>query len=209
MFGGTAVNGDNQKFREFDWRREGLGRRAWTTLRCSSKPGRTPPFCSTAHALKDDYKIRLSLRSQRPRLHSFRLGPVSKILQRHRRFSPPASTPAGAEPESGSVPGHRQSLGRILASHCRIGRGWSSATNTITEQGDEATTSWGAAGAGINDRNIAPASKSIKEGTHVIKFDLDAEVKGVTIEDRFRGEFYSLNTHYTNLASRGAGVRKT
>ena len=52
-------------------------------------------------------------------------------------------------------------------------------------------------------RNIAPTTKHLDEGTHIIKFDLDAEVEGIAIEDRFRGEFYSLNTHYTNVAARG------
>ena len=60
-----------------------------------------------------------------------------------------------------------------------------------------------AAGAGVNARNLAPASREVDEHTHIIKFDLDAEVGGVAINDRFRGEFYTLNTHYTNTSARG------
>ena len=74
-------------------------------------------------------------------------------------------------------------------------------------KGDEATTAWTGNGSSGTSRNINPASKSIQEGTHVIKFDLDAEVQGVTIEDRFRGEFYDLKTHYTNSAARGPVVQ--
>jgi hypothetical protein len=70
--------------------------------------------------------------------------------------------------------------------------------------GNEGSTSWGAAGQGPNDRNLNPASEQIHEGTHVIKFDFDGEFKGVTVEDRFRGEFYSLNTFYTNTAARSS-----
>ncbi len=29
-------------------------------------------------------------------------------------------------------------------------------------------------------------------------------MKGISIEDRFRGEFYKLNTHYTKLTARGS-----
>ncbi len=38
----------------------------------------------------------------------------------------------------------------------------------------------------------------MREGAHIIKFDLDAEVQGVTVEERFRGQFYNLETQQTN-----------
>ncbi len=71
------------------------------------------------------------------------------------------------------------------------------------KHGEEAITSWGSS-QGDNPLNVAPASKHLDEGTHIIKFDLDAEVQGVTVEDRFRGEFYQLNSHYTNVAARAS-----
>src|SRR6185369_15387862 len=57
-------------------------------------------------------------------------------------------------------------------------------------RGDEAITSWQGYGSGFDERNIAPASKHLREGVHIIKFDFDYEVGGFAIEDRFRGEFY-------------------
>jgi hypothetical protein len=77
------------------------------------------------------------------------------------------------------------------------------------KQGNEATTSWGAYPQTALARNIYPASKYLDEGTHVIKFDLTADVKGVAIDDRFRGEFYHLDSAYTNLASRSLVANNT
>src|SRR5208282_2362135 len=69
------------------------------------------------------------------------------------------------------------------------------------KQGNEAVTAWSTEGVNFaTARNIAPASKSISEDVHVIKFDLDDDIKGVSIEERFRGEFYKLDTGGTNVA---------
>ena len=70
-------------------------------------------------------------------------------------------------------------------------------------QGEESIINWGILAPG-NARAIAPAAEHLDEEVHVLKFDLDHELAGVTIEDRFRGEFYNLKTHYTNLDVRGA-----
>ena len=77
------------------------------------------------------------------------------------------------------------------------------------KKGTEATTSWGLYGTGANARNIAPAAKNIDEGTSILKFDLDADVKGIAIEERFRGEWYHLDTAYTNEAARGPVANNT
>src|SRR5262249_32813069 len=59
------------------------------------------------------------------------------------------------------------------------------------KHGNEAITSWQSDQIGGGSRNIAPATKRLDEGTHVIKFEFDADLKGIAIEDRFRGEFYN------------------
>src|SRR5262249_24679650 len=104
-------------------------------------------------------------------------------------------------------------LGKDL--HLDIGKAWVDFGPTLPhwprmtlgyeydyKDGDEAITSWGFNGDTSDPRNIAPNSKYLNEGTHIIKFDLEAEVAGINIEDQFRGEFYNLNTHYTNVAAR-------
>ena len=43
-----------------------------------------------------------------------------------------------------------------------------------------------------------PAKASTK-ALHILKFDLDGDIAGITFEDRFRGEFYKLSTTSTNV----------
>ena len=202
IFGDTKVNGDKHKFRELNWQREGLN----GGLNDFELFKQTDPETATllnGHVLNDDYKIGLSL--QRTDLGFIRSG-----WEQYRKYY----DDTGGFRSSPSTP-HAESLDKDL--HLNIGKAWVDFGLTLPHwprmvlgyeydyrKGEEATTAWGAAGTGADDRNISPASESIKEGTHIIKFDLDAEVKGVAIEDRFRGEFYSLGTHYTNAAGRGA-----
>jgi hypothetical protein len=202
VFGGSTVSGDAHKFRELNWQQEGLNG-GLGDFQLFRQTGPDTAVLLTGHALKDDYKINLSLDRND-------LGFIHSGWEQYRKyyddtggFRPTASTP------------ETLSLDRDL--HLDIGKAWVDFGLTLPrwprmvlgyeydyKQGNESTTSWSGAGAGIDARNIAPASKNIQEGTHVIKFDLDAEVKGVTIEDRFRGEFYSLKTHYTNSAARSS-----
>ena len=72
------------------------------------------------------------------------------------------------------------------------------------KDGSEATTDWNAVP--VQSRNFAPASKDIHEEVNILKFNLDHEVGGVAVEERFRGEFYNLNTHYTNLDARASAA---
>src|SRR5205085_9046729 len=65
---------------------------------------------------------------------------------------------------------------------------WGSVTNGVEANGD------------VRARNILPSSKRIDERVHIIKFDLEHDIRGVRIEDSFRGEFYELATRRTNLA---------
>lgn len=199
--GGTIVNGDNHKYRELFWRKEGVDGGIEDSYLLKQLDADTTTLL-TGHALKDDYKITLSVDRNN-------LGFIHSGWQQYRKyyddtggFRPTASTPDAL------------SLDEDL--HLDIGKAWVDFGLTLPNwprmvlgyeydyrNGDEAITSWSAAGTAADVRNIAPASKNIQEGTHIIKFDFDAEVKGVAIEDRFRGSFYNLNTHYTNTSARG------
>lgn len=200
LFGGTTVSGHHQKFRELYWQREGpYGGLTDFQLRRHDDPDTT--LTLSGHVLPDDYKADLSL-------DRTDLGFIHSGVEQYRKYF---NDVGGFDPIS--VP-TAPSLNEDL--YLNIGKAWVDFGLTLPHwprmvlgyeydfrRGNEASTSWGAAGTGANERNLAPTSENINEGTHIIKFDLDAEVKGVAIEDRFRGEFYSLNTHYTNAASRG------
>jgi mono/diheme cytochrome c family protein len=201
IFGGTVVSGDSHKYRELNWRREGYDG-GLADFELYQQRGPDLALSASGHALKDDYKISLSLdRSE--------LGFVHSGWEQYRKYY---DDTGGYRP----TPSTPKPLSLDEDLHLDIGKAWVDLGLTLPrwprmvfgyeydyKQGDEATTAWSGAGSGSDDRNLAPASKAIHEGTHVVKFDLDAEVKGVTIEERFRGEFYSLNTHYTNVSARG------
>ena len=198
VFGGTTVSGDNRKFREQYWQKEGLngGLEQFELFQQTSSD--TKLFLN-GHALRDDYKIGLSVdRNDVGFLHSG--------WEQYRKYFDDTGGyyPALIQPAP--------SLGEDL--HLDIGKAWVDFGLTLPDwprlvlgyeydykQGNEATLEWGAVGAhSTTARNIAPASEDIHEHIHIIKFDLDDEIKGVSIEERFRGEFYKLNTGSTNFA---------
>lgn len=65
--------------------------------------------------------------------------------------------------------------------------------------GAKSMLQWGEVGdADGNSSGVYPASKTVDETVHLVKFDLDHQVSGIRIEDDFRGEFYDLKTRRTN-----------
>jgi len=196
-FGGIAVSGNNQKFREHYWQREGLNGGVEQFELFDQNDPETKVFI-TGRALRDDFKLALNLdRNERGFVHAG--------IEQYRKYF---GDTGGYYPVSG-LPA--ASLGRDLS--LEIGKAWIDFGLTLPKwprmvfgyeydykRGEESTTTWNLSGGA--SPNIAPASKAIDEGVHIIKFDFDAEVRGVTIEDRFRGEFYNLNSYRTNADAR-------
>lgn len=198
VFGGTTVSGDKQKFRELYWQRNGAngGVEQFELFQQTSPDTK---LLLGGHVLLDDYNINLSVDRND-------LGFIHSGWEQYRKYF---DDTGGYDPLLvRSTPSLDEDL------HLNLGKAWVDFGLTLPDwprmvlgyeydyrQGDEATTGWGAVG---NDpataRNIAPASRNINEDIHIIKFDLDDEIKGVTIEDRFHGEFYHLSTSETNTA---------
>ena len=207
VVGGTTVSGDAKKFRELNWRPDGIdGGLGEFQLFQQTAPDTA--VLLSGHALRDDHKIDLSIERTD-------LGFVHSGWEEYRKYY----DNLGGFHHAATTP-DVLSLDQDL--HLTIGKAWVDFGLTLPHwprmvlgyeydyrRGNEASTAWSVAGTGADARNIAPASDGIREGTHVLKFDLDAEVKGITIEDRFRGEFYSLNTHYTNAGARGPMFQNT
>ena len=200
IFGGTSVSGDTHKFRELNWRREGpYGGLADFDL--MQQPNADTTLDLYGHVLPQDYHVGLTLdRNDIGFIHSG-VDQYRKYFDDTGGYDPSPSTP---------VP---LSLNKDL--YVDIGKAWVDFGLTLPnwprmvfgyeydyKRGTEATTSWGAAGNFPDNRNLAPTFRTIDEHTHIVKFDLDGEFHGVTVEDRFRGEFYGLNTHYTNSSAR-------
>jgi mono/diheme cytochrome c family protein len=199
-FGGTVVNGDKHKFRELNWQHEGLNG-GLNEFELFKPTGPDTAALLNGHALNDDYKIDLSLERNN-------LGFIRSGWEQYRKYY---DDTGGFQPPT--IP-RAASLDEDL--HLDIGKVWVDFGLTLPNwprmvlgyeydyrNGNEAITAWSGNGSSGPARNVNPASKAIQEGTHIVKFDLDAEVSGITIEDRFRGEFYDLTTHYTNFSARG------
>ncbi len=197
--GGVIVSGaDAQKFRELYWMKDGFnGGLAQFDL--AGHPAPDTRFSFSGHALADDYKLDFSLRKND-------LGFIDAGWSQYRKYF---DGTGGYDPLlTPTVP----TLGQDL--HLDIGRAWADLGLTLPnwprmtlgfeqdyKAGAEAMTDWNGL-PGRDLRNLSPASQEMHEEVNIIKFDLDHEIAGVTIEDQFRGEFYNLNTHYTNLDAR-------
>jgi len=199
IFGGTFVHGDSHQFREHYWQREGINGGLEQFEFFDRKDPETK-LRFAGHALRDDFKLSLDLDRNE-------VGFVHSGFEQYRKYF---DDTGGYFPSSGRPP---SSLGRDL--HLDIGKAWIDFGLTLPKwprlvvgyeydykRGEEATTTWDLSPGALP--NLAPASKQIREGTHVVKFDLDAEVGGVAVEERFRGEFYRLNTFRTNSDTRSA-----
>lgn len=196
----TFVTGDNHKFREHYWQRENLND-GLEYFDFSDQASSGTKVTITGHLLRDDYKVALALDRNE-------VGFVHSGWEQYRKYfddtggdHPGVTTPVAP------------SLGRDL--HLEIGKAWVDLGLTLPrwprmvlgyeydyKRGEEASTSWGAFGQGPDRRATYPASKELHEAVQIFKFSLDGDVEGVTVEERFRGELYRLDTHRTNSAAR-------
>lgn len=199
VVGGTRVTGDSAKFREYSWEKDGWDGGA-EQFELSEQTGPDTRWLLTGHALVDDYLVELNVDRND-------FGFIHSGWQQYRKYY---DDTGGYYPGlSPTAPASGEDL------HLDIGKAWVDLGLTLPDwprlvlgyeydyrQGNEATTEWNAVsnGAGTT-RNIGPASTSISEGVHILKFDLDDDLKGVSVEDRFRGEFYHLATGSTNVSS--------
>jgi len=198
IFGGTAVSGDNQKFREQYWQKDGVngGVEKFELFEQTSPDTKV---LATGHALLNDYKLELSADRND-------VGFIHSGWEEYRKYF---DDTGGYDPKFFPI---APKLGQDL--YLDVGKAWVDFGLALPDwprmtlgyeydyrQGDEATLEWNAVGKTIaTTRNIGPNSQILDEGAHIIKFDLDEELNGVSIEDRFRGEFYKLNTSGSNVS---------
>ncbi|MDW8307881.1 MAG: c-type cytochrome domain-containing protein, partial [Verrucomicrobiales bacterium] len=195
--GFTTVSGNEAKFREHAWMRDGWRggiERFELTRRFSADASLT----LSGHALSDDYRADFLLEQ-----HD--LGFIRGGFEQFRKFD--ADT-GGWFPDF-SQPTFR--LGRDL--HLDVGRGWFDVGLTLPDwprlllgyelqyrNGEKSTLQWGPVSEGDRTRNIYPAFKRLHERTHILKFDLDYERNGWRAENQFRGEWKRLDTRQENVS---------
>jgi hypothetical protein len=196
--GGVAVHGNERQFRAHHAQPDGLNG-VLQELDYGERLNANTTLSLSGHAWRDDYRVRTAVERTE-------LGFVHFGWEQYRKYYAdtggyfPALSPAAPQ------------LDRDL--YLDIGKAWIDFGLTLPDwprlvlgyeyaykRGEKSTLNWNATTPGAT-RNIGPASKQITEDAHIIKFSLDHEVYGITVEERFRGEFYELQTHRTNRNAR-------
>lgn len=209
-----SVSGDEQKFREHSWMRDGwAGGLERLTLEDRMTNGVIVRAEARAMADQNDYLMKL-------RLEKPDLGFVSLGFQQYRRYTDDTGL---------WYPGYNfaaPSLNRELSMD--IGRAWIDVGLTLPHwprmtlgyehqyrEGDKASLNYGFVSPDVSappigdpqGRALLPSARYIDEEVHIIKFDLDHEIAGLRIGDSFRGEFYDLNSQRDRRGLLLAGLR--
>jgi hypothetical protein len=203
--GWTTVRGDNKKFRELYWQREG-----WNggveEFSLTQKLGPDSKITTTGHVLLNDYKLTLEAEQNDLGFTRFGWSQYRKYYDDSGGYYPSLSPPIF-------------DLNRDL--YLDTGRAWADFGLTLPQwprmvlgyeyqyrDGTKSTTQWGPVSDGAQAHNIYPAFKDITEHVHILKFDLDYEVANARITDSFRGEWYDLATGRQNesFSTNGAPV---
>ena len=192
-----TVSGDEKKFREHHWIREGwdggLDRFDFSeTLKGDAK------FTASGRLLQDDYRVTLSI--EKPRLGYVRGG-----FEQYRKYFDDSG--GYYRPFTPSI----FSLDRDL--HLDKGQAWievGGAGPLATQvqlgyeyhftDGEKSTTQWLPVLQGGRVRNIYPSAKEIDERLHVLRANVSKEWEALRLEDDFRYEFYDLDTTRTAAA---------
>lgn len=193
-----SVSGNERKFREDWWRREGFsGSGEYFELR--QPLGKDSELALEGHALyEEDYRVSL-------KLSKTDLGFIRGGYSQYRKYF----DDSGGYYQPFDPPAYQ--MNRDL--HLDLGRAWVELGLTVPDwprltlgyehqfkNGNESTLQWDAVGPPDDPRAIYPAFKELNEAADIIKFDFSHEVKGVLIEDNFRGEFYKLRTQRDSVA---------
>lgn len=189
--GYTWVSGDEHKFRELYWQRDG-----WNggieSFELTDRPAPGTKVTTSGHIFNEDVKILLD--AEKNGLGFTRLG----WLQ-FRKY----------DDDSG---GYYQtftpsiySLDRDL--YTEVGRAWADLGLTLPHwprfvlgyeyryrDGTRSTLHWGPVSEGGEVRSIFPAFEDLSERIHVLKLDVDYTFQNVILSDQFRGEWYDLSS---------------
>jgi hypothetical protein len=203
IVGWTEVRGDEKKFRELYWQREGWNG-GLEEFEITDKPTPDSKISTTGHVLLDDYKLMLSAEKDNLGFAHFGWSQFRKYYDDAGGYAPQL-TPSIYE------------LNRDL--HLDTGRAWADLGLALPHwptlvlgyeyqyrDGTEATLQWGPVGPEAEPRSIYPGFKQVSEHVNILKLDVDYEVVGIAMHDSFRGEWYRLSNQQLNenLSTNGA-----
>jgi len=202
-----SVSGDEHKFREHFWMKEGV-HAGLQSFFIQEKPSPESAISLDGRLFPEDEDFRLALRYDR-----FNVGFINAGLEQYRKYY---DNSGGFYPFAQPI----YSLDRDL--DLRVGRAWLDLGLTLPDapavavgyeyqfrEGTKSTLQWGPVrGTSLPvlpevsiERSIYPALKEINEGVHILKFDASHTFDGLYVEDNFRAEFYDLKTQQENALS--------
>lgn len=198
-----TVRGDERKFREDHWLREGWnGGFEHFHLRDLTHPDKRVTI--EGHALRDDYKVTLSLERSDSVFLRAGFEQYRKYYDDSGGYYPPFTPPIS-------------SLGRDL--HLDLGKAWvevGGATHFGLQlvggyeyhfrDGEKSLTEWRSVGPPGSERAVYPNAKEIDETLHVLRLDANYAFAGLQLEDNFRYESYDLTTQRTTQRAGLAGL---
>lgn len=191
MFRWITVDGNERKFREHNWTKEGvsIGLEEFS-LKKQIDANRN--WLVTGRALREDYKVSLSL--ERKEVGFTRIG-----WEEYRKYF----DDSGGYYENFTPPAFE--LDRNL--YLDIGKFWAEVGLTLParprlvlgyeyqyHEGAKSLLQWLPETQGGNTRNIFPTAKEIDQRLHVIRLDATHEIRGFLLEDNFRYEIFELDT---------------
>lgn len=201
--GYTWVRGDQEKFRELFWQREGWNG-GLSEFELTERPTHDSRFSSSGHLLRDDYRVQVE--AAKNDLGFTRFG-----WQQYRRYY---------DSSGGYYPGFDPALFELSPElSMDHGRAWAETGLTLPglprfvlgyeyryRDGNQSTLQWGPVTQGGETRNIFPAYKAVSEDVHILKLDVDYALGKWLVADHFRAEWYDLDTLRVNDAGYTVGT---
>ncbi|MBI4325115.1 MAG: hypothetical protein HY674_07605 [Chloroflexi bacterium] len=202
----VSVSGNERKFREHFWQREGWAGGA-QSFRLEKRLGEGQKLGAEGRILLGQYDYRVQLRLDKEDVGFGQVG--FEQFRRyyddgggfHRNLSPaPFRLNEDLFLDTGKA---WVDVGLTLPNWPRLVLGY----EHQYKDGFKSTLQWGDAGPAppsadplnTDARKIYPAWKEIDERSHILKFDLSHTVRGINVEDNFRAEFYDLETRRNNV----------
>ena len=168
--GWTAVSGDEKKFRELYWQREGWNG-GLENFELVDKPTPDSKITAAGHFLLDDYKLTLSADKDNVGFAHFGWSQFRKYYDDTGGYYPLFNPSSFGLNRDLHVDNGRASadFGLTLPHWPRIVFGY----EYQYRDGTESTLQWGPVTSGTETRRIYPALKDISEKVHILKFDVD------------------------------------
>jgi mono/diheme cytochrome c family protein len=192
IVGFTTVRGDERKFRELEWQREGWNGGVADFSLHELINGDGGKLTMTGHALRDDYKVRLEVEHPDGTFVRGGFQQFRKYYDDSGGYLPSLNLPVASlgrdlHLDLGDLfveVGRRTKFGLLI----KLGYEYH------YKEGDKSTLQWKPTDTAAGPKALLPNDKSIDERLHVLRLDAEYDWRDLRLFDSFRYEFYDLDT---------------